>query len=633
MAPPAEDDHTIVSQPQEEYPCLELLGGGGVSGRFPLHPGSNLVGRLSDSDIVLDDSSVSRKHATIQISGDVITLIDHGGRNGTLVQGQKVQAGVEIPLDHEFRIRIGAYSFRLLKRAAAPVSAGGPAATPPQNQEELPEVPPEEAPPSEEEMQEEIPQQEVAVPRKRRLFLILLLVLGVVVIGLGGWSLYNRLGSKKRPDRKAERKEKIEKPAEGEGGEALPVIGGGEEQPDGAEIRPVFLAFSSPQMPVRVFFGEKEVGKTPFRISSTLESGKWYEAKALFELSEVGETVEETAKFQVTPGVELIPISFSAPIGVFKVANLPRDAELYLEGYFEKDPTRPKPIKFSEVVFGKPVYIPYGQYVLELRQSRQLEGSQTFVDKMIYRREFLINTEKTNYTIEVKETDLPFFPVEIVSVPTGAKVLIDSKEVGVTPFQGMFPLGEHLLVLKRDGYNDHSQLIKMEVNTAFVSEIKLVTSEAGESINRATELIKGDRPGEALPILVEAFNKKPTERESAEISYLVGICYLRQNAFQESEDHFKKAMVHPDFKSHGRLGLANLTYQKGDPVKALQLLIDVLINAEDAAVRSNAGILFQQLSPLKSVLYITSDPEGALVFVNSQEMPRKTPLILHDLSV
>ena len=59
----------------------------------------------------------------------------------------------------------------------------------------------------------------------------------------------------------------------------------------------------------------------------------------------------------------------------------------------------------------------------------------------------------------------------------------------------------------------------------------------------------------------------------------------------------------------------------------------MLVAAEEPKVRSDAGLLFQQLSPLKSVLYVTSDPGEARVFVNSQPIPQPTPLILHDLGV
>jgi tetratricopeptide (TPR) repeat protein len=328
-----------------------------------------------------------------------------------------------------------------------------------------------------------------------------------------------------------------------------------------------------------------------------------------------------------------MPINFAGKIGIFKVANLPRDAQLYLEGYFEKDPYRAKPIKFAEIVFGKPIYVPFGRYILELRKNRQLGQSQTFLDEVVYRREFNLNATQTTYTVDVKDDDLKAFPVQLTSVPPGAKVFIDEKEVGITPFNGSFPVGEHLLSLKRDGYFDFVQVIKMEINMPYTAEVPLKTSAAGELINKADALMKEARYAEALPVLVDALSKSPSELETAQISYMVGLCYLKQKSYKEAQDYFLKAMQNDAYKFPGRLGIATVIFEQGDRMKALQLLVEVLVSAEDAKVRTDGGALFQRLSPLKSVLYITSEPSGARVFVNSSEVEQKTPLILHDLGV
>jgi pSer/pThr/pTyr-binding forkhead associated (FHA) protein len=59
------------------------------------------IGRSSASEILLDNSQVSRKHATITVDGDNVTLNDEGSQNGTLVEGQRIgsltwRPGVEI---------------------------------------------------------------------------------------------------------------------------------------------------------------------------------------------------------------------------------------------------------------------------------------------------------------------------------------------------------------------------------------------------------------------------------------------------------------------------------------------------------------------------------------------------------
>lgn len=49
--------------------------------------GEQQVGRTGDSDIVIDDARVSRKHAMIRVSGETVTVEDLGSANGTTVNG------------------------------------------------------------------------------------------------------------------------------------------------------------------------------------------------------------------------------------------------------------------------------------------------------------------------------------------------------------------------------------------------------------------------------------------------------------------------------------------------------------------------------------------------------------------
>ncbi len=70
---------------------LRALGGGLRGREFPLATAQTLVGR-SDAQINLDDPSVSRKHAVIEIfSPDMIHLRDLASTNGTRRNGDPVQ--------------------------------------------------------------------------------------------------------------------------------------------------------------------------------------------------------------------------------------------------------------------------------------------------------------------------------------------------------------------------------------------------------------------------------------------------------------------------------------------------------------------------------------------------------------
>lgn len=62
----------------------------------PLEPGTITIGRHPKNSVVIDDTGVSRHHAELICTDDGIELLDKGARNGTIVQGQKVEGRVEL---------------------------------------------------------------------------------------------------------------------------------------------------------------------------------------------------------------------------------------------------------------------------------------------------------------------------------------------------------------------------------------------------------------------------------------------------------------------------------------------------------------------------------------------------------
>jgi DNA-binding winged helix-turn-helix (wHTH) protein len=71
-----------------------------------LAEGSNLLGRDERSVVVLDSSTVSRRHALIVVEGGKAVLEDLGSKNGTRVGGQRVEGPVVLA-DGD-RIQVGA---------------------------------------------------------------------------------------------------------------------------------------------------------------------------------------------------------------------------------------------------------------------------------------------------------------------------------------------------------------------------------------------------------------------------------------------------------------------------------------------------------------------------------------------
>ena len=60
--------------------------------RFPLNEGTTIIGRSSVSDMVVDEPSVSRRHAAVGGDRQRFWLMDLGSRNGTFINGNSVGA-------------------------------------------------------------------------------------------------------------------------------------------------------------------------------------------------------------------------------------------------------------------------------------------------------------------------------------------------------------------------------------------------------------------------------------------------------------------------------------------------------------------------------------------------------------
>jgi len=98
----------------------ELEGGRGVlivkrgpnaGSKFFLDSDSTVVGRHPDSDIFLDDITVSRRHAEIRRGSNGFELHDVGSLNGTYVNRDRLEVG---PLHSGDEIQIGKFKLVFL---------------------------------------------------------------------------------------------------------------------------------------------------------------------------------------------------------------------------------------------------------------------------------------------------------------------------------------------------------------------------------------------------------------------------------------------------------------------------------------------------------------------------------------
>jgi len=68
--------------------------------RFTIKEGWNLtIGRGTDADVIVDNTAISRKHASLELKDGLYILTDLGSLNGTFVNGKKIKASEYVTPD------------------------------------------------------------------------------------------------------------------------------------------------------------------------------------------------------------------------------------------------------------------------------------------------------------------------------------------------------------------------------------------------------------------------------------------------------------------------------------------------------------------------------------------------------
>jgi hypothetical protein len=93
-------------------PVLDINGT-----RHPITRSRTIIGRGSDADITVDDSSISRKHVEVLWDGDRAQVNDLGSTNGSLLNGEKVSKAL-LPPDSIIDIGRTRIVFRVVAQSA-----------------------------------------------------------------------------------------------------------------------------------------------------------------------------------------------------------------------------------------------------------------------------------------------------------------------------------------------------------------------------------------------------------------------------------------------------------------------------------------------------------------------------------
>lgn len=107
------DEETHLKELQAGQACLIVRRGPAAGTKFQLDKPAVLLGRHPQSDIFLNDITVSRRHAEVRAEGAIFTVVDLGSLNGTYVNRERVDT---VGLKSGDELQVG--KFRLLFLAA-----------------------------------------------------------------------------------------------------------------------------------------------------------------------------------------------------------------------------------------------------------------------------------------------------------------------------------------------------------------------------------------------------------------------------------------------------------------------------------------------------------------------------------
>src|SRR5215470_14065584 len=112
----------------ERAPISLVVVGEALPQVVPLAPDSDLtIGRAVGADVVIDDTSLSRRHARFRLAGGAVEVEDLGSSNGTRVRGSRIAAGTRTRLEIGDSAHLGAVLVVVQRRSAAVVDPELPA--------------------------------------------------------------------------------------------------------------------------------------------------------------------------------------------------------------------------------------------------------------------------------------------------------------------------------------------------------------------------------------------------------------------------------------------------------------------------------------------------------------------------
>lgn len=120
IASPAKSVHVLVAR-------FELIGAHKTS-KIPIPASGRIsIGRASQNDLMLEDPSISKIHASISMKANLQLMVaDTGSTNGTFVNGSRIPYGQPVLLDHDGKVSFGNVVVTFEVQTKTPDTSAGP---------------------------------------------------------------------------------------------------------------------------------------------------------------------------------------------------------------------------------------------------------------------------------------------------------------------------------------------------------------------------------------------------------------------------------------------------------------------------------------------------------------------------
>ncbi len=101
-------------------PAIVVLIGppGYVGKQYPITANDIVIGRSVESQVYIDDKSLSRSHAKFAVNGSEVSIIDLGSTNRTVVNGQPIPSLSSCLLKNNDQIKTGNVIFKFLEKGS-----------------------------------------------------------------------------------------------------------------------------------------------------------------------------------------------------------------------------------------------------------------------------------------------------------------------------------------------------------------------------------------------------------------------------------------------------------------------------------------------------------------------------------